>query len=903
MPLITAKLASKFRKDFMAKPIILILPLSPTLTKLKEVLSQDKEVEFLEAKGLTEAIQHLGARAPALLMTNDPRKCMKYLSSCKGIIKKTSSKTVLITDATVPFKALQKMNQWGLSDHIVEPIAPKTLIYKVNFILRSLPKKLENEDANQEVKFSKDKVDANKDEQEIKNKKLTKENKELENKEGKGKLEFTDDEEAKEKKEASLAEEGDPSVKKSSKLTLDSLEDPEEAKNEDQPTEEEIKLSKKKRLGIDDLLDDDLPEESAEAAPEEENAAAKNQTLQVEGEEETTLADLPDEEAVEEEGAEKGKKLELTDEEEEKKDDIADLEELPEEEAKAKAQLEVSAEEEEEKESSAASPEEEEKKKREKQQLGLEDLEDLDDVTETSTPEEKEKKEKEGKLSLELDSDEEKEEEKKAAVAEDEEAKKQSLNLEVDKDDTTAEAKEKSLEEDEEKEETQTAKLDLEQDSEDESPYKKLKLEEDEAAAAEEKSKEEERDKDARDNLTLDVEAEASAEKEADSLPEEDELKEHSNVTLEVDAEEAAEKENKKLDLDSGEDIYKREKKGKEEDQDQHVAEQSLTPEEEAAQKADYQSLDVEGQEGADWKKREKEIDNDWSYGKDKTDKFDDNWKGRKLDEENVEREKDSLGEQTINYNQIDAEYGESYDKYRKKKKRYGEKEVDSEPHVAEKRTRDKKAKLEIGITEVTKEEPVEEVAKEKDVIFDPSTRGLEFSILSTLLYLNKDIKAEKILSHLAESLFKEKNGMVTFLRSDNPRRVLFSSHESSTDSTPEIKEAWNKLRQELSPGLSEVNLPKWGDHTFTQEENYFIYPLFEGVQELGHAIATFKGGIKTEDDCKLVEVILESSRGIYLNDFHSEGRQGSYEGVSQKAEVIQEEPEKKGFFSGLFKR
>ena len=114
------------------------------MKRLQKVLSENELIEIHELDNLSELIQLFAVTAPALVFGCDPRKTIKFLATCRKKIKQTGSKTVLVRKNELPAKALKKFQQLGISEIIYEPIPPKTLVYKANFLIRSLPVKKED---------------------------------------------------------------------------------------------------------------------------------------------------------------------------------------------------------------------------------------------------------------------------------------------------------------------------------------------------------------------------------------------------------------------------------------------------------------------------------------------------------------------------------------------------------------------------------------------------------------------------------------------------------------------------------------------------------------------------------------------------------------------------------------
>ncbi len=126
------------------KSVVFILPMSKTLDQLKTALMQNADAEgldLLDCQNYEEALQVVPTVAPALLISSDPRTVAQFLNSGKKNIKSGQNKTILISDKKLPLKAMQKLDKLGLTDHIIEPIAAKSLLYKIKIQIRALPSK------------------------------------------------------------------------------------------------------------------------------------------------------------------------------------------------------------------------------------------------------------------------------------------------------------------------------------------------------------------------------------------------------------------------------------------------------------------------------------------------------------------------------------------------------------------------------------------------------------------------------------------------------------------------------------------------------------------------------------------------------------------------------------------
>jgi hypothetical protein len=131
------------------RPVLFIHPMNDSLNKLKEVLSESAEqdgVEIHEVKNIQELSQVLVQVGPSLAIYGHPKACAMGLQNNKKIIKRLQSKTIMLISQQIPRKTLDKFMKIGLTDCIVEPITPKTLLYKIKLLIRSLPTLSNEED-------------------------------------------------------------------------------------------------------------------------------------------------------------------------------------------------------------------------------------------------------------------------------------------------------------------------------------------------------------------------------------------------------------------------------------------------------------------------------------------------------------------------------------------------------------------------------------------------------------------------------------------------------------------------------------------------------------------------------------------------------------------------------------
>lgn len=120
------------------KPIIFITPLSENLMKLKDTINSDEAYAIYEVDSAADYAQMAPAIGASLTISSDIKKLAKILSENKKLIKKFNCKVLLLHDTKLPLAVTQKLEKMGLNEVLYEPIVPKTLLYKVSLLTKSL---------------------------------------------------------------------------------------------------------------------------------------------------------------------------------------------------------------------------------------------------------------------------------------------------------------------------------------------------------------------------------------------------------------------------------------------------------------------------------------------------------------------------------------------------------------------------------------------------------------------------------------------------------------------------------------------------------------------------------------------------------------------------------------------
>ncbi|WP_412469695.1 MULTISPECIES: cell envelope integrity protein TolA [unclassified Halobacteriovorax] len=141
------------------KPLIFLEPLTEAVKKLKESIEASAEaegIEIYEVESPEEYNQLIPTIGQSLTIACSPKKTAQCIQPLRKFIHKNNVKVLLINSKAVPPKTLEKFRKIGLTEYIQEPVPAKTLEYKVNLILRSLKKA--EETAEMEFRSGEDKA-------------------------------------------------------------------------------------------------------------------------------------------------------------------------------------------------------------------------------------------------------------------------------------------------------------------------------------------------------------------------------------------------------------------------------------------------------------------------------------------------------------------------------------------------------------------------------------------------------------------------------------------------------------------------------------------------------------------------------------------------------------------------
>lgn len=931
-----------------SKPLIFLEPLSETLKKLKEVLEENSEaegIEIFDVESVDEASQLIPTIGQAVILTASPKTCAITLQSNRKYIKKLQTKTLLLTPKPIPRKTLDKFMKVGLTECIVEPVNPKTLLYKVRLQLRSIVAEKNDEDGEMQNKFGDDSGREAVDTQ-------TKMRAE------KGVILEEDAPEAKERKKKEAKEEV--------------LED--YTKPKKKPMKEEsidgFYRGKQKRAEVE--LDDEGNPNSKKKGYQEEiieghykGKVERQEAPEAEPQEKKEKFEEPElEESVES----IKRQINIEVEEDYKKKRREEIQDGPTIEKLAKSPtLDI----EEEDEDKVTTREAEDLGGHYKGDVNKNHL-DVEDDEDEGVRQEKEAEElsnMKGKTSQTLNiEDDEEEYRDKEEVSEEIITKKKSKPLAVTQDDDEEEyldrpelnivedEQEKNLlneeEEVEEISQKKTASLTIEEDEEDDEvdakkvddidgylrggkAKKNIDIEDDPEDLYKDEKLEEEREKKKKDMAALDLYDDDSGkdpllgEKEYGS--EESHKKKSTQLNISDDEygkKEKGERQDDSDGLDRARSSYKEEDQGGYGKKHSAHTQKKEERHNKSNARADHIKTHYSSRESI--KHNEGDWDSNWEKAGVAEQDF-----GANNAENEISYESEDLGEQTIDYARLKEEFeGMDLSGIRKKKKEYGEFD-----QIAEVKTYTKSVVSPTGSLESMEFEEVNSDAEEEEEshqVYLPDSKGMEIVIEVLNFYQRDKVKLTSIFNFISMKINDQFNGDLTlYIMNEKNELNLFHmgsvirelgmapvrpTEEDALDKKEFkllIKEYEEEDREYKTNALNirsdwkekwEVRLdewkacqtPKWWDHTFQAEDNEFIFPFYEGISLMGIAIFT-----PHEDFMEVrsgaLEVALESLRAPMLTEYHEARGAGQQRSKTTKKEDSKDSKGSKGFFGKLF--
>lgn len=192
-------------------------------------------------------------------------------------------------------------------------------------------------------------------------------------------------------------------------------------------------------------------------------------------------------------------------------------------------------------------------------------------------------------------------------------------------------------------------------------------------------------------------------------------------------------------------------------------------------------------------------------------------------------------------------------------------------------------------------------IEEEGENIIHPDAKGLESVVNILNLYFDQDIKPSQVLNKTADLINSEKGlGVVSFFykkyKTEEFTEILNGHSLFSNDQRLEM---WEDDKKLMVNNWASVKLPTWSDKTFRENKVDFIYPYYEGIDQLGFAVVNFSHGMKSENASR-IEITLEAARSVYLTQRHKEnGDEAIY---TEKKVIPTEHPVKaseEGFMRG----
>ncbi len=209
--------------------------------------------------------------------------------------------------------------------------------------------------------------------------------------------------------------------------------------------------------------------------------------------------------------------------------------------------------------------------------------------------------------------------------------------------------------------------------------------------------------------------------------------------------------------------------------------------------------------------------------------------------------EKVAIGDQVIDYNKL--------------KKEFEAMGMDTDSQLFQSFLEDIDPSIDIA-------DKIEELISEGNQIFEAMPCGLDIIITAQELYQFQD--TQKVFDYIAKSVLERYQAKMTVYTKDTiDFQEIYSIFDHSFFQENERKE-WTLLKSVKLPFWKLMTLPTLGDHTFEENENEFLYPIFEAKDHLGYIILTWdkiSPFVLTEDTINEIEAVLESTRGLFLKE------------------------------------
>ena len=893
------------------KQLIIIPPMSDAVKKLHEVLegiSADENIEITLIDDLKELSQVLKISGQCMIIVSNAKKCAMFLQENRAFLMKNSCKTILFTPKEIPAKTLVKFTKIGLTESILENSPPKTFLYKVKLLLRSIKTAKPQDDTDKVVKSLEQKA-REEAELEVKEKAVQAEN-----------VIDMEDHDKKNQTEGETIDYGNPLKGKIKPVeeNLDTHWKSDRKKSDGSPTDEEEDMAtaiseqsaidmyyrgKNKNLNVTEAEEDDFDKKMAELLLLEEEAKKKK----------SSFADIIDE------GSIKQKRINILNEEEEPAEKIKLVElELTAGASKPKQKTDEPEEDDFDRMmAEALAKQEAERKKNEgfSEDLGGhltgkvntdKETEDIPEITQEKTYDNSELEEESKKpIELELAAADEKNSNKKKL--EDVESESDPHEGEVDHIDgnmvgdlgtvdkirTRMEGRSTydenaELEENDEDHNKKRTTLDVESKDKERSLLEIEESDEESGAKREALRKDNNEDDKGKREKSIELELEAGDKKanskKNDELDDDSEKKKLEPTLLEEERERKPSEVNAEL-----------EKKGRE-------FEAIDNPEKSSGNnfhKSTAEKIDTYYRGGEAAKKK----DHDWGNLTDKKDSLDLlPGKGKRNDGTAAAAAKADLGEQTIDYRKMKEEFDMINGEINK------------------------------GYSPTSSASEAGQLINDDDAgsfkVQEIDPKSLDFSITIINSIFLKETKAKQIFSLLADELVNNYHCFpvfYSFKQSDKKFTEVFNPFLEIKDNrlNDGHREMWNEYKNDTAlfehfqeksmttwrcPEIvnnevvwEDVELPSWAENELKNKKVELIFPYFDGIDRMGMAVVLFPEGIDPKTANGLLTV-LEMARSMFLDTIQRyQVRPVSEDDKTPESAPVEEKKNVLGFIGGLF--
>jgi hypothetical protein len=784
------------------------------------------------------------------------------------------SKVMLLSIKNIDRKIHEKFSKMGLSELVVEPIAPKTLVHKVKLLLRSLPKtQVEGETDNQTVKSMEDGTAPEAVDNGTKSD-GSKYNKidgfmASKAKDKKTELHLSDDEENKPAEESVNYHE-EALAKKRKTYTEEELQDIENSSKATGVADKIDGFYRNKETSQFQLTDDESQKKAKKEAILEEEVTDKKQKSNLIAKEEIERK--------------KTSRLDLQDENEEP--DLPSSFEIDERQARAKG-IDLLLQDSTEKKERAALDRDDEEEKKKKTTLNLELGIDEKSNDKKNNLEEEADTESRRKVILQLEV-ETKEREKKEALEKEEKTRKASLDIQpeeiqeeknlektpaqfVDKYYRNNDLEKKKEDEGNENDKT-SAKLKLKKEKDEGQEHDPEISEDEEVPAAKtlEKQKLSNDDENKPDKLN--------------NLEDEDEGNEKEKIQLKLDKDEKeAEMKESTLEDDEELDTNKKTNLNLEDENKEKEAATKLEKENTEKSRKESTNLDLEKDQQNRSGNHGKVDHIETHYGMKQLDrKVDQNW-DKLGDTDNVaslaeaKKRKESQArafefdvkkDDGFNFENAQKEFSDVDPFFRNLKNKYGS--IDYENNIAIDKSGNKvplDEALEAIIAENSKLMGTAVENIETDEIFLVSPLGITGMIEASNYYHNKKKKGSDLLKYLAQKILDDYGAATTFILYDlkaKTHKSWYCGHveldlpqSNRGDRDKHWQTIFNEFQKEWKATIE-----------VTINDKFLIYPLQEGITTLGIGVVEFLAPVD-ENKIMGIQNILSCALGLYYQEYH----------------------------------